>query len=143
MMLACAQPSDVRTGGRGTKATAPTVVLVEDYLGMQTALKRVLEISGFNVQAFVSAELCLASSASANADCFVCDVHLTGDSGFDLCRQLAQGGSKVPVIFITARDSPAVRATAEQLGAAAYLAKPFDGRMLVSAVKEATRTRLG
>jgi FixJ family two-component response regulator len=143
MMLACAQPSDVRMGGRSTKATALTVVLVEDDLGMQTALKRVLEIAGFDVQAFISAERCLASSAPASADCFVCDVHLPGDSGFELCRRLAQIGWTAPVIFITARDSPATRVTAEQLGAAAYLAKPFDGRMLVSAVKEATRTRRG
>jgi FixJ family two-component response regulator len=139
-MIACAQSSDVPTSGRSTRLT---VVLVEDDPGMRTALKRVLEIAGFDVRDFVSAELCLASGALANTNCLVCDVHLPGDSGFDLCRQLARIGSRAPVIFITARDSPVSRATAEQLGAAAYLAKPFAGRVLVSAVKEATRPRRG
>ena len=141
MMVACAQPSDARTGGRSTKATTLTVVLVEDDLGMRTALARVLEIAGFGVRAFASAELCLASSAPAKADCFVCDVHLPEDSGFDLHRRLLRAGATAPVIFITAQDSPAARKTAEQLGAAAYLAKPFEGRALVSAVREATRAR--
>jgi DNA-binding response OmpR family regulator len=143
MQLACAEPSDVQTGRRSNVATTLTVVLVEDDPGMRTALKRVLEIAGFDVRDFASAELCLASGAPANTDCFVCDVHLPGDSGFDLCRQLARAGSRVPIIFITARDSPAARAAAEQLGAAAYLTKPFDGRALVSVVKEAMRPRRG
>lgn len=141
MMLACAQPSDARTGGRSTKATTLTVVLVEDDLGMRTALERVLEIAGFDVRAFASAEQCLASSAPANAGCLVCDVHLPADSGFDLHQQLLRVGVTAPVIFITAQDSPAARKTAEQLGAAAYLTKPFEGRALVSAVREATQPR--
>jgi FixJ family two-component response regulator len=143
MITACAQSSEGRTGNQSSTAKVGTVVLVEDDLGMRTALKRVLEIAGLKVDAFASAEACLASGAAVNSSCLVCDVHLPGDSGFDLHRRLLQAGAAAPVIFITARDSPATRAAAEQLGAAAYLAKPFDGRVLVDAVKEATRPRCG
>jgi FixJ family two-component response regulator len=114
---------------------------VEDDVGMRTALRRVLEVAGFRVEAFISAEACLASDAPRTADCLVCDVHLPGDSGFGLRRRLAQSGATAPVIFITAQDSPAAREAAEQLHAAAYLAKPFDGRTLVRAVSEAIRSR--
>jgi FixJ family two-component response regulator len=118
-----------------------TVVVVEDDSGMRSALTRVLEIAGFKVEAFVSAEDCLASGITASADCIVCDVHLPGASGFELGRRLAQGGSRAPVIFITAHDSSAARDEAEQLGAAAYLPKPFEGRALVGAVRDATRSQ--
>ncbi|MCZ7563822.1 MAG: response regulator [Burkholderiales bacterium] len=120
--------------------TRTTVVVVEDDCGMRSALTRVLGIAGFEVEAFTTAEDGLASGMAARADCIVCDVHLPGDSGLELGRRLAHARSKVPVIFITAHDSPAARAEAERLGAAAYLPKPFEGRALVDAVRAATRS---
>jgi FixJ family two-component response regulator len=124
------------------RSAAPlTVILVEDDEGMRTALARVLEIAGFKIASFASAEDCLAANISAEAGCAVCDVQLAGQSGFALARHLAQAGSGFPVIFITAHDSEAARAEAQELGAAAYLPKPFDGRALLRAVREATRGR--
>jgi len=112
-----------------------TIVLVEDDDGLRTALVRVLELAGYRVEGYPSAEDALAAGASARAQCIVCDVCLPRESGFGLCRRLAQGVSRVPVIFITAHDLPAVRAEAETLGAANYLIKPFPGRELVEAVR--------
>lgn len=117
------------------------VVVVEDDAGMRSAVARMLGIAGFEVAAFASAEDCLASGAAASADCIVSDVQLPGASGFALCERLAQSGSTAPVIFITAYDSPATRAAAERLGGRAYLRKPFEGRVLVDAVRQATGPR--
>ena len=108
---------------------------------MRTALTRVLRIAGLNVASFASAEDCLAAGIPADADCAVCDVRLPGESGFAFARRLAQAGSGFPVIFITAHDSEAARAEAQELGAAAYLPKPFEGHALLRAVREATRGR--
>jgi FixJ family two-component response regulator len=99
-----------------------------------------LGIAGFQVEAFASAEDCLASGVAARADCFVCDVHLPGASGFALTQRLAQAGSTAAVIFITAHDWPATRADARRCGASRYLAKPFEGRALIDAVRDATRS---
>ena len=121
-------------------ATVPTVVVVEDDAGMRSAVARMLGIAGFRVEAFASTEDCLASGVAASAGCFVCDVHLPGASGFALCHRLAQAGSTAPVIFITAHDSPAARDEARRLGANAYLSKPFEGRVLIDAVRDATRS---
>lgn len=118
-----------------------TVVVVEDDDGMRGALARLLKLAGFKVWAFASAEDLLASSVAATADCLLCDVHLPGMSGFEFRRRLVQAGSAVPLIFITAHDSPAARDEAQRLGAAAYLPKPFVGRTLVDAVREATRSQ--
>lgn len=120
-----------------------TVVLVEDDVGMRGALARVLEIAGLKVEAFASAEDCLASNIATRADCLVCDIRLPGESGFELRRRLVRDGSTAPVIFITAHDSPAARGEARQVGAAAFLQKPFDGRTLIGAVREATRSTTG
>jgi FixJ family two-component response regulator len=116
-----------------------TVVVVEDDSGMSAALVRVLRLSGYSVEAFLSAEACLRAGAAAHADCLVCDIGLPGISGFELRRRLAQSGSTTPVIFITAHDSPQRRNEARQLGATGYLPKPFESGALVGIVRQATR----
>jgi FixJ family two-component response regulator len=118
-------------------ATPHNIVLVEDDEGLRSALVRILELAGFRVESYASAEDALAAGAAARAGCIVCDVYLPRESGFTLCRRLSQGGARPPVIFITAHDLPAVRAEAEALGAANCLIKPFPGRALVEAVRAA------
>lgn len=143
MLITSEKSPDTRAESPARSTATRTVVVVEDDVGMRLALRRVLVIAGFAVETFVTTEECLAAGAALSADCIVCDVHLPGASGFELIRRLARTGSKAPVIFITAHDSPATRGEAERLGAAAYLPKPFEGRALVGAVRAATRAQPG
>ena len=62
-------------------------------------------------------------------------------SGFDLKRQLSHTVPGLPVIFITGRDSEISRETAQQVGGAAYLVKPFELKALLDALEIATHTR--
>jgi FixJ family two-component response regulator len=132
-----AQAAGGASGPAAAAATPHTIVLVEDDDGLRSALVRVLELAGYRVESFATAEDVLAAGAAARAACIVCDVYLPRESGFALCRRLSQAGSQVPVIFITAHDLPAVRAEAEALGAADCLIKPFAGRRLVAVVRAA------
>lgn len=134
---ASAHASSGKSGPAGIAATPRTIVLVEDDDGLRSALARILELAGYSVECFPSAEDALAADAAGRAACIVCDVSLPRESGFALCRRLAQGGVRPPVIFITAHDLPAVHAEAEALGAADLLIKPFAGRRLVEAVHAA------
>jgi FixJ family two-component response regulator len=134
---ATAQASSGRSGSGEIGATPHRIVLVEDDDGLRSALERILELAGYRVESFASAEHALKADAAGRAACMVCDVHLPRESGFALCRRLAQGGAHPPVIFITAHDLPAVHAEAEALGAADLLIKPFAGRRLVEAVRAA------
>ena len=111
------------------------IVVVEDDAGMRNAMDELLRAAGFKVAAFNSAEELLASALSPSAACLILDVHLPGLSGFELYEQLHPSTGEPPVIFITAHDTPATRARSERLGAAAYLPKPFAGRMLLDALK--------
>jgi len=134
---ATAHASSDRSGSAGVGTTPYTIVLVEDDDGLRSALSRILELAGFRVESFASAEAAIAAGASSRAACVVCDVYLPRESGFALCRRLSRAGARPPVIFITAHDLPAVRAEAEALGAADLLIKPFAGRRLVEAVRTA------
>jgi len=116
------------------------IVVVDDDDGVRQAFERVLNAAGYQAVTFASAETLLESDAADSAACLVLDVHLPGLSGFELRRELVRiGARQPPVIFITGHDEPAARDQAEALGAAAYLPKPFAGRMLVEAVARAVR----
>lgn len=118
------------------------VVLVEDDRGMRLAIERMLRGSGYQVDAYESAEALLDLLEGAaiwdSSRCLVCDVRLPGVSGFELHRRLADQGRTPPWIFITAHDDPAVRNQAER-ACAAYLLKPFEGKALVALVANAVR----
>jgi len=114
-----------------------TVVVVEDDASMSEAIERLLHAAGFPAVTFPSAEALLHAGAPAAAGCLVSDIRLPGLSGFDLYWRLAESGRKLPVIFITARDSPSARRQADETSAVAYLPKPFSGRQLINAVSRA------
>jgi FixJ family two-component response regulator len=65
----------------------------------------------------------------------VLDVRLPGKSGIELTRELSAGGSRIPVIFITAHDEPSVHEAVARCGAAALLIKPFAGRKLLDTLE--------
>ena len=106
---------------------------------MREALGRMLNAAGFQTRSFSSAEAFLKSGRDEDVGCLVVDLHLPGASGIDLQRRLAKDGESRPVIFITAHDSAVRRREADELGAIAFLTKPFEGRLLLDAVKKALR----
>ena len=118
------------------------VVLIEDDAGMRQAVGRILRGSGYQVDAYESAEALQAQLAGTglwdSCRCLVCDVRLPGVSGFELHRRLSEQGTMPPWIFITAHDDPAVRKQAER-ALASYLLKPFPGRTLIALVAQAVQ----
>jgi FixJ family two-component response regulator len=113
------------------------ILVVEDDNGMSKAIERLLRAAGFQAKSFASAEELLRTDAAEEAKCLVLDIHLPGFSGFELRRQLVALGQNAPVIFITAHDDDSTRAEAEQLDCIAYLHKPFQGRALLEAIRQA------
>ena len=113
------------------------IVVVDDDAEMLLAIERLLNASGFMATSFPSAEALLDSNTFTNAACLVLDVHLPGLSGFDLYRRLKQAGHVIPVVFITAYDDQESRDLANELGAFAFLNKPFQGKLLLTAINGA------
>ena len=73
----------------------------------------------------------------------ILDVRLPGIDGFELLRRLRAGGSKAPVIILTARDEEVDTILGLELGADDYMTKPFRVRELLSRVKSQLRRAYG
>lgn len=110
------------------------VVIVEDDASVCQAMARMLRVAGLDPIVFASGEALLATVPPPRALCFVIDVHLPGVNGFVLRERLAESAALPPVVFITAYDEPETRASAARAGAA-FLAKPFTGRLLLDTIR--------
>jgi FixJ family two-component response regulator len=66
----------------------------------------------------------------------ISDLKLPAMSGFELLAELRRRGNPLPVIVITAHDALGLGKEAVRLGAAAYLAKPFQGSALLAAIEQ-------
>ena len=115
----------------------PTIAVVDDDEAVRGALANLLASLDLGVAAFASAEEFLASPACQAAACLITDVQMPGMSGLDLQRHLAASGNRMPVILITAFPGDHVRRQAEDEGAIGFLAKPFDGRLMIDCIERA------
>ena len=100
-------------------------------------MARLLRASGIESVGYLSAEDFLRDTAHPTFHCLVLDIQLGGMSGIALARRLTDGGSTVPVIFITAHDQPEVREQALRTGCAAYLRKSDPGEVVLDALRRA------
>ena len=105
---------------------------------MCQALSRLLQVAGYPVRAYFSAESFLDDPEHDQAGFVVADIQLRGMSGLDLQRKLHQEIPALPFAFITAHDEPATRAQCQAAGCVAYLRKPFPGGKLLEVIRKYT-----
>lgn len=118
-------------------ANEKTVAVVEDDESYRRALHRLLKSAGFQAQSFASAEDFLVSGLQHETGCLIADIRMPGMSGLDLQSKLNSDQCPIPTIFITAHGDEKLRLQAMRGGAVVFLAKPFDGEMLLQAVRGA------
>ena len=115
----------------------PRVAIIDDDTSLCRSLSRLLRLSGFEPSTYASAEQFLLDTARAQFACLLVDVHLGGMSGLQMQRTLAAQGSRIPVVFMTGHDEPAVEVEAVQAGCAAFLSKAADSAGLLDALRAA------
>jgi FixJ family two-component response regulator len=118
-----------------------TVIVVDDDTSIRRALRRQLQILGFSVMDFQSAEEFLASEYPTGDACLLLDVYMPGMSGIELCRSLAASGRHLPTVLISGRDDDQTRQMMRKANPVATLLKPFDEKKLLSAIRKALRKR--
>lgn len=113
------------------------VAVVEDDESCRLALQRLLKSADFAVRSFASAEEFLNSGLQHKTGCLITDIRMPGMSGLDLQARLNAEHCPIPTIFITAHGDEKMRLQAMRGGAAKFLAKPFEGAVLLEGVRAA------
>lgn len=115
--------------------SSSTVFVVEDNDWVRLALRRVLEGTGFAVQAYADGRAFLAAVGPDTVGCAVIDQAMPGMTGLQVLEQMQQAGLRMPSILLTGSGSRAMERKAKGLGAFMYLDKPVEGERLLEAVR--------
>src|SRR5258706_16093142 len=120
-----------------SKQNGRIVSIVDDDASLRRSLQRLLMSAGLSVETFESAEVFLKSGSLDKTSCLVLDLRMPGMGGLGLLRHLAESGTRIPVIILTAHGDDDMRQRTLQAGATALLEKPVGGPVLLEAIRSA------
>ncbi len=72
-------------------------------------------------------------------DLILLDLMLPGRNGLDVCRELREKGSKIPIIILTAKNEDIDKVMGLEFGADDYMTKPFSVHELLARIKAVLR----
>ena len=118
----------------------PSVVhVVDDDVSFQAAIRRRLQLAGYEVQVYSSAEQFLDQQPNDNnrSGCLLLDVRIPGLSGPELQGRLHEAGSTLPIVFVSAYEDIQTAVWAIKAGAEDFLVKPVTSNVLLAAIERA------
>jgi two-component system, OmpR family, response regulator MprA len=110
------------------------VLVVDDEPDILLLHRLNLESAGHSVALAADGITALERIADRRPDCVVLDVMMPVLDGWGVLERLKAVPDPPPVLVVSAKSSPADIGRARELGAADFLAKPFDGDELVERV---------
>jgi two-component system response regulator MprA len=115
------------------------VVVAEDDPSVRTAVERVLDLEGYQVQTANDGNSALELIVSSKPHAVVMDVMMPFIDGLTVTRELRQRGNRTPVLLLTARHEVGDRVAGLDAGADDYLVKPFAVDELLARVRALLR----
>lgn len=115
-----------------------TILIAEDDADIRSVLRLYLESEGYRVTEAESGTRALELARAQTPDLAILDVMMPGMNGYELIRQV-RAFSNLPILILSARTMDADKVLGLDVGADAYLTKPFNALEVVAYVKAALR----
>lgn len=114
------------------------ILLVEDEKDLVYAVTLQLEASNYEVIPAYDGKEALDKARKVKPDLIILDLMLPKIDGYKVCRMLKfdQKYRKIPIIMFTARAQESDKKLGEEVGADAYITKPFEPQVLLKKIKE-------
>jgi DNA-binding response OmpR family regulator len=118
------------------------ILIVEDDRQLRASMTRGLREATHVVEQASTGAQAIGMAAATSFDVMVLDVRLPDIDGLAVCRTVRDGGSRVPILMLTALDGVDQRIAGLDAGADDYLTKPFDFGELLARLRALGRRRL-
>lgn len=115
------------------------ILVVEDEVKNLIYLKKGLSEQGFNVDTAENGRFGLYLAENTAYDLIILDIMLPELDGWEIVRRLRLKNKKVPILFLSARDTIEDRVKGLELGADDYLVKPFAFSELLARIHSILR----
>ena len=113
-----------------------SVLIAEDEQNIAESLRFILERADCRVRHASDGEEALLEARNEAPDVMILDLMLPSLNGFDVLKTIRADNDlrKVPVLILTAKGQAQDRQSADNLGADAFVTKPFSNAEIVSEV---------
>lgn len=127
-------------------ATQPRILVVDDEEHITELVAMGLGYQGFDVERAATGREALDAVVRQAPALIVLDVMLPDLDGFEVAKRLRRdegAGTRIPIIFLTARDTTQDKVAGLRLGSDDYVTKPFSIEELIERVKAVLRRSSG
>lgn len=124
-----------------TPPTPNHVAFIDDDDDLRAANVQTLQLAGFEVLAFASAQAALDALTSDFPGAVVSDIRMPHIDGRQLFRRLKEQDPDLPVILITGHADVAQAVEALHDGAYDFVAKPYAAERLIASIRRALEKR--
>lgn len=118
------------------------ILIVDDDRSIREALALLFKRAGYEIDVASSGAEALQKLKS-EPDLLVLDIMMPDVSGYEVCRQIRSQSSSIPILMLTARDQTQDKVLGLDLGADAYLGKPFETAELLAQIRALLRRSKG
>jgi len=114
------------------------VLVVEDFADNRFMMRRLLEMSGYQVVEAVDGKEAIEVAESARPDLILMDLSLPRLDGLDATRRIREldGLARIPIVAVSAHDTNDFHADALAAGCNEYVTKPIDFDELEALLKK-------
>lgn len=119
------------------------LLVAEDDAALRSVLTRGLRQNGYKVDAVERGDDALDLFATGEYAAAVLDWRMPGLDGVEVIVALRRKGNSIPVLLLTARDTPSDRVRGLNSGADDYIVKPFDFEELLARLRAMLRRASG
>ena len=118
--------------------TKRKVLVVEDEAELTGAIRIRLEQAGYEVLTAYDGQEGLEKARAENPDLIILDLMLPKIDGYKVCRMLKfdEKYKKIPVVMLTARAQEKDEDLGYEVGADAFITKPFKYQVLLAKIAE-------
>ena len=113
--------------------TESPILIVDDDPSILTTVCEILDLEGYPVETATNGAEALEAVERARPSLVLLDMRMPVCNGWEFARVLKERGVKLPIVVMTAAQD--ARHWAEEIGADAYLPKPFELPDLLNAVE--------
>lgn len=116
-----------------------SILVVDDDPSITSVLRRGLAYEGYEVATASSGKEGLDLVREQPPSLVILDVMMPGIDGLEVCRRLRSASPALPVIMLTAKDSPSDQVLGLEIGADDYVVKPFAFDVLLARIRARLR----
>ena len=110
-----------------------TIMIIDDNEQLQNEIGNLLTINGYSVLKPKDFDKIPKMVKDDSPDLVLLDINIPSDDGFKLCTEI-RSFSKVPIIFITSRNTNIDELMAITLGGDDYITKPYNTQILLARI---------